>query len=60
MSDHQIFVYQVWTATLDNGTKVMFQLFSDSETHKPIKAQLAYKPLSEYTWGRPIPMELNQ
>jgi len=60
MSDHQTVIYHTYRATLDNGQQVLVQIFSDNDTHKPLKAQMSFRAFTGDTWGQPYPLELGQ
>jgi len=57
MSDPQVFIYETYKGRLENGTEVLVQIFRDPDSREVVTCQLAFKPYSEYSWGRPVHLE---
>ena len=57
MSTPKVFIYETFRCSLDNGQEVLIQIFRDSDTHKTIRAQIAFRTLANDSWG--VPTELS-
>lgn len=57
MNEPQSFIYEVFMTTLDNGQRIMVQIFRDPETRQVLHSQLAFKTHSSDTWGIPYQLE---
>jgi alanyl-tRNA synthetase len=56
MSEPKVFIYETFRCDLDSGQEILIQIFRDSDTHKTIRAQIAFRTMSGDSWG--IPTEL--
>lgn len=57
MTEPQAFIYEVFMTTLDNGQRVMVQVFRDPDSYQVIHSQLAFKTTANDTWGVPYQLE---
>ncbi len=57
MTEPRAFIYEVFMTTLDNGQRVMVQIFRDPDTHQVLHSQLAFKNAVSDTWGIPYQLE---
>lgn len=57
MTEPQAFIYEVFMTTLDNGQRVMVQIFRNPDTYQVIHSQLAFKTTAMDTWGVPYQLE---
>jgi hypothetical protein len=56
MTEPKVFIYEVGGA-LDNGQEILVQIFRHEDTHKVIRAQIAFRTLAGDSWG--VPTELS-
>ena len=57
MSEPKVFIYETFRCALDGGQEVLIQIFRESDTHKTIRAQIAFRSLVGDSWG--VPTELS-
>ena len=57
MNEPRAFIYEVFMTILDNGQRVMVQIFRDPDTRQVLHSQLAFKTLIDDTWGVPYQLE---
>jgi hypothetical protein len=60
MSEPKVFIYETFRCSLDNGQEVLIQIFRDSDTHKTIRAQIAFRTLANDSWGVPTELSYTQ
>lgn len=60
MTEPQVFIYEVGRCCLDNGQEVLIQIFRHSDTHKIIRAQMAFRTLAGDSWGVPTELDFQQ
>jgi hypothetical protein len=60
MTEPQVFIYEVGRCTLDSGQEVLIQIFRHSDTHKIIRAQMAFRTLTRDSWGVPTELSFQQ
>jgi hypothetical protein len=57
MTEPRAFIYEVFMTTLENGQRVMVQIFRDPDSYQVLHSQLAFKTLANDTWGVPYQLE---
>ncbi len=57
MKEPRAFIYEVFMTTLENGQRIMVQIFRDPDTYQVLHSQLAFKTLPDDTWGVPYQLE---
>jgi hypothetical protein len=60
MAEPQVFIYEVGRCTLDNAQEVLIQIFRHSDTHKIIRAQMAFRNIAGDSWGVPTELDFQQ
>jgi hypothetical protein len=61
MSEPKVFVYEVGRCTLqDSGQEILVQIFRDEDTHKIIRAQIAFRNLAGESWGVPTELDFHK
>ena len=60
MTEPKVFIYEVGRCSLDSGQEVLIQIFRHSDTHKIIRAQMAFRTLSQDSWGVPTELDFQQ
>jgi hypothetical protein len=45
---------------MDNGQEILVQIFRHEDTHKIIRAQIAFRTLSGDSWGVPTELSFQQ
>ena len=57
MTEPKVFIYEVGRCSMDNGQEILVQIFRHEETHKVIRAQIAFRTLAGDSCG--VPTELD-
>lgn len=57
MTEPRAFIYEVFMTTLENGQRVMVQIFRDPDSYQVLHSQLAFKTPVNDTWGVPYQLE---
>ena len=56
MTDPQVFIYDVYTGTMENGQEILVQIFSNPDSGEFLLGQIAFRSHAS-SWGVPIPLE---
>lgn len=57
MNDVKTFIYECFVGRIDNGQKVLIQIFRDPETLEVLASQIALHSVVAGTWQTPYPLE---
>jgi hypothetical protein len=57
MTEHQTFTYEAFVGIIENGQKVLIQIFRNPDTLEVLASQLAFEAVTGGTWQTPYQLE---
>jgi hypothetical protein len=60
MSDHQTYIYEVYTGELENGQQILVQIFREPIEGRVLHSQIAFKTVTGDSWSPPIQLEVKK
>ena len=59
MTEPKVFIYEIGRCSMDNGQEILVQIFRHEDTHKIIRAQIAFRT-SAGSWGVPTELDFHK